>query len=238
MIIYPAIDLMNGQVVRLKQGDFKQEMIFNNDPLAQAKEFERAGATWLHVVDLDGAKDGYSVNGAIVRKIKENTKLKVQLGGGLRTIDNISKWLEVGIERVIVGTMAVENPTIVGQAIAKFGTDRIVVGIDVKNGRVATHGWTQESGHEVLDFAQKMVSLGVSQILYTDISRDGMLGGTDLVTLQRLVKIGGVKVIASGGVGTYEDLERLKEVQVAGVIIGQALYQGILSLPKIINKVS
>ncbi len=238
MIIYPAIDLKNGRVVRLQQGDFAHETVFADDPLIQAQEFEKSGASWLHMVDLDGAKDGESINGEIVCKIKENTGLKIQLGGGIRSLKKMEEWFEIGIDRLVMGTLALENPAIIGKAIHQFGADRIVVGIDAKDGRVATHGWVKESEYGVLAFAQKMVDHGVSQILYTDISRDGMLAGPDLFTLQKLMQIEEVQIIASGGVSSYDDLNRLKEIKVAGVIIGQALYKGVLSLSEILAKVS
>ncbi|AZR74028.1 1-(5-phosphoribosyl)-5-[(5-phosphoribosylamino)methylideneamino]imidazole-4-carboxamide isomerase [Anoxybacter fermentans] len=236
MIIYPAIDLKDGRVVRLKQGDFNRETVFDDNPLSRARQFEKEGATWLHLVDLDGARDGCGANEAIVRKIKNKTNLKLQLGGGIRSLEKMEEWFKVGIDKLVIGTLALKEPLAIGEAVAKFGAEKLVISIDARDGKIATDGWLKQSGRNVLDFAKEMVDLGVSQVLYTDISRDGMLVGPDFQTLEKLVQIENLKIIASGGISSYEDLVKLKKIGVYGAIIGQALYQGILSLKEILQK--
>ncbi len=237
MKIYPAVDLKDGQVVRLKQGDFNQETVFNPDPEGQAVRFERQGADWLHIVDLDGAREGKNRNSGVVEQIKDKTDLKLQLGGGIRSLAGMDEWINKGIERLIIGTLAVQEPLVVKEALSQFGRERIVISIDARNGSVATHGWLEDSGYNVIEFAREMVRMGVQYLLYTDISRDGMLTGPDLDTLKELVMIEGAEIIASGGVSDLGHLYLLKKLGVEGVIIGKALYQGYLNLPEIFRKI-
>lgn len=231
MNIYPAIDLKGGQCVRLFKGDMAQATVFNDSPAAQAKEFEDAGFKYLHVVDLDGAIAGRAVNEEAVKEILAAVKMPVQLGGGIRDLARIEKWLDLGISRVILGTVAAKNPQIVKEACREF-SGKIVVGIDSKDGFVATEGWVEGSSLKTLDLAKKYEDCGVEAVIYTDISRDGTLTGVDLVGTQELVHNLEVKVIASGGVAGLEDVEALRglvDEGLDGVIVGKALYEGRVS---------
>jgi phosphoribosylformimino-5-aminoimidazole carboxamide ribotide isomerase len=226
MIIYPAIDLKNGQCVRLYQGDMNQATIFNDSPASQARYFEDQGFKFLHIVDLDGAIAGESANEESVRAILQNITIPAQLGGGIRTMADIEKWLDLGIDRVILGTVALKNPDLVIEAAQKF-PGRIVVGIDAKNGMVATEGWVENSAISVIDLAKKFESVGVAAIIYTDINRDGTGQGVDFAGTKKLAQNIKIPTIASGGVGSLQDVQKvsqLKEFGVGGVIVGRALY--------------
>lgn len=236
MEVFPAIDLKEGQVVRLKQGDYNQKTIYNDDPVEQAQIFLENGGKWLHIVDLDGARGHKGINSNIVSRIKEKTGLKIQLGGGIRSLEAIGKWLEKGIERVVIGTLAIENPLAIKKAVLKYGPERFVISIDARNGFVATHGWERLSQMEAEDFAWKMAEMGVIRILYTDINRDGMLSGPDFESLKKLLQVRGINLIASGGVSNIDDLIKLKELGVEGVVVGKALYQGLISLGDILKE--
>ena len=238
MIIYPAIDLRGGSVVRLEQGDFAKETVFDNNPVARAVQFERAGAEWLHIVDLDGARDGHAQNSRIVERIREETDLKIQLGGGIRSLEQMEMWLSIGIDKLVIGTLAITKPHLLNTALDKYGSDKFVVGLDARDGKVTSHGWMEESKYRVMDFAQKMMEIGVEEILYTDINRDGMLNGPDLATLEGLANMEGLKVIASGGISSYHDFDNLMESQVDGAIVGRALYSERLDLQKIMERVA
>lgn len=224
MIIFPAIDLKNGQCVRLFKGDMAQVTVFNDSPSAQALEFQNQGFKYLHLVDLDGAIEGRAANKDAVVKILQAIKIPVQLGGGIRSIAAIENWLALGISRVILGTVAAKNPEIVKEACKKF-PEKIVVGIDAKNGFVATEGWVETSEISALDLAQKFEDCGVSSIIYTDISRDGTLTGPDLAGTKLLVDNLKIPVIASGGMSSIEDVRAVEGIGVEGVIIGRALYE-------------
>ena len=229
--LYPAIDLKAGKVVRLAHGDMDTATTYHEDPAAQAKQFEHAGFEWLHLVDLDGAFSGQSENAIVVRQILNSTNLKTQLGGGLRSLDAITHWLDAGLDRVILGTAAVKNPDLVVEAAQHF-PGRIVVGIDAKNGEVKTDGWAGGSGHSVLDVARRFEDAGISAIVYTDIGRDGVLTGVNIEATQALATALSVPVIASGGVAGIDDIRKLTmitEFGVDGVIIGRALYDGKLN---------
>jgi phosphoribosylformimino-5-aminoimidazole carboxamide ribotide isomerase len=226
MIIFPAIDLKNGQCVRLFKGDMNQATVFNNDPAAQALEFEKAGFKFLHIVDLDGAIAGETANEDSVKKILETIKIPAQLGGGIRSIATIEKWLEIGINRVILGTVAAKNPELVIEACKKF-PGKIVVGIDAKNGKVATEGWVETSEISVLELAKKFENCGVAAIIYTDISRDGTLTGADFEGTKNLAENLKIPVIASGGISDLDDVLKIKSLEkngVIGAIVGRALY--------------
>jgi phosphoribosylformimino-5-aminoimidazole carboxamide ribotide isomerase len=231
MILYPAIDLKGGQCVRLLRGDMAQATVFNPDPAAQAREFVEAGAKWLHVVDLDGAVAGKAVNGDAVKAILGAVTVPVQLGGGIRDRDDIARWLEAGMARVILGTAALRNPDLVKAACREF-PGRIAVGIDARSGKVAVQGWIETSETTALDLAFRFRDAGVAAIIYTDIDRDGVLHGVDVTETARLARhVPTVPVIASGGVTWVGDINKLRRTDViAGAIIGRALYEGRLKL--------
>ncbi len=228
MIVYPAIDLKDGQAVRLLRGEMASATVFNTDPAAQAVAFARAGFTWLHLVDLDGAFAGRPMNRAAVDAILAAVEVPVQLGGGIRDMATIEGWLDAGVRRVILGTVAVENPDLVRQACARF-PGRIAVGIDARGGRVAVKGWAADGGIEAHALARRFADAGVAAIVYTDIERDGALQGVNLAATLALAKAVPVPVIASGGVASLDDIAALMAVEAAGiegVICGRALYDG------------
>ncbi|CDM55734.1 MULTISPECIES: 1-(5-phosphoribosyl)-5-[(5-phosphoribosylamino)methylideneamino]imidazole-4-carboxamide isomerase [Rhizobium] len=230
MILFPAIDLKDGQCVRLKLGDMDQATVYNPDPAAQAKAFEDQGFEWLHVVDLNGAFAGESVNGAAVDAILKATKNPVQLGGGIRTLDHIESWLSRGLARVILGTIAVRNPALVIEACKTF-PGRVAVGIDAKGGKVAVEGWAEASELGVIELARKFEGAGVAAIIYTDIDRDGILAGINWASTLELAKAVSIPVIASGGLASIEDVKRMLEPDartLEGAISGRALYDGRL----------
>ena len=230
MILYPAIDLKDGQAVRLVRGEMDQATVFNTDPAAQARSFQDAGSTWLHLVDLNGAFAGQPVNGAAVEAILAATDVPAQLGGGIRDMETIEMWLTRGIARVILGTVAVENPALVRQAAAAF-PGQIAVGIDARKGRVATKGWAEETDVMVTDLARQFEDAGVAAIIYTDIDSDGAMGGPNVQATADLARATSIPVIASGGVSSLADLIALRDTGViAGAISGRALYDGALDL--------
>ncbi|MEL6531860.1 MAG: 1-(5-phosphoribosyl)-5-[(5-phosphoribosylamino)methylideneamino]imidazole-4-carboxamide isomerase [Pseudomonadota bacterium] len=230
MILYPAIDLKDGQAVRLLRGEMEAATVFNDDPAAQAQAFEAAGCAWLHLVDLNGAFEGVPVNGDAVRAILGAVSVPAQLGGGIRDMGTIEMWLEAGIARVILGTVAVENPELVRQAARAF-PGRIAVGLDARGGRVATRGWAEETDMQVNELAQSFEDAGVAALIYTDIERDGAMGGPNITATEALARAVSIPVIASGGVSAMEDLRALKATGViAGAISGRALYDGAIDL--------
>ncbi len=236
MIIFPAIDIIGGQCVRLVRGDYATASKVAEDPLETAKQFEKAGAEWIHMVDLDGAKAGYPVNTEIYRNIAQNTHLKVEVGGGIRTLDTIGAYLALGISRVILGSAALKNPQLVADAIDRFGSEKIVVGIDAKNEMVATEGWLETSEVHYLDLAAKMIGLGVKTIIFTDISKDGTLSGVSAEQLRKLAAAtaGQCNIVASGGVHTIDDIIICRDMGLYGTIAGKSLYQGTLDLKEAI----
>lgn len=228
MIIYPAIDLKNGQCVRLYKGDMNQDTVYNDNPAAQALSWVQSGFSWIHVVDLDGAVNGVPANQAAVRDILNTVDIPVQLGGGIRTLEQIEMWLNEGINRVILGTVAVRDPELVKEACREF-PGQIVVGIDAKGGKVAVEGWVETSDIEAPELAALFEDAGVSAIIYTDIDRDGTGEGVNIVSTIALAQSTSIPVIASGGVGSIEDLKLVREASqygVEGVIVGKALYDG------------
>lgn len=234
MILFPAIDLKDGHCVRLFQGDMAKATVFSIDPVSQATMFESAGFEWLHLVDLNGAIEGQSVNGHVVEKIVASSDIKIQLGGGIRNIDAIEKWLTIGVNRVILGTAALYDPELVKGACKNFA-GRICVGIDGRNGRVAVNGWVEQSDISVLEVSQRFEEVGVSAIIYTDISRDGAMKGVNTAATHALAQELSTPLIASGGVATLEDLEKVKSLEkdgVVGVIAGRAFYEGNLNMSK------
>jgi phosphoribosylformimino-5-aminoimidazole carboxamide ribotide isomerase len=228
MILFPAIDLKDGVCVRLKLGDMSQATIYNESPAAQAKAFEEQGFKWLHVVDLNGAFEGQSVNGAAVEAILRATKNPVQLGGGIRTLADIESWLDKGLARVILGTVAVRDPALVKEACRLF-PGKVAVGIDAKGGKVAVEGWGEASELGVIELAQKFEGAGVAAIIYTDIDRDGILAGINWASTLDLARAVAIPVIASGGLASLDDIRKLASPECAileGAISGRALYDG------------
>lgn len=230
MILYPAIDLKDGQCVRLLRGEMDAATVFSDNPSAQAQAFEAAGCEWLHLVDLNGAFAGQPVNGDAVEKILQDTGVKTQLGGGIRDMGTIEMWLKKGLSRVILGTVAVENPALVRQAAAAF-PGQVAVGIDARKGMVATKGWAEETDVQATDLARSFEDAGVAAIIYTDIDRDGAMQGPNIDATEALARAVDIPVIASGGVSRMEDLKALDATGViAGAISGRALYDGAIDL--------
>ncbi|MES9681873.1 1-(5-phosphoribosyl)-5-[(5-phosphoribosylamino)methylideneamino]imidazole-4-carboxamide isomerase [Gottfriedia acidiceleris] len=225
MILFPAIDLKDGKCVRLKQGDFNDVKVYSENPLTVAKQFEQEGATFIHVVDLDGARTGNGVNKEIIKKIVEETNLYVQVGGGIRTLESINEWIRCGVKRVILGTIALENQEFVKEAIKLYG-ERIAVGVDARDSKVATHGWETLTNMDSLTFCNKLRGIGVKTIIYTDISKDGMLSGPNIEVYKKLINLEVVRIIASGGIASLQDLKELVEIGAYGVITGKAIYEG------------
>lgn len=229
MHILPAIDLQNGQVVRLYQGDYNRKTVYSADPCAVARGFAAAGARQLHVVDLDGAKDGSLANLKTVAALAAQGGLAIEVGGGIRTEERVRRCLELGAARVILGTAAAQNPVFAREMAQKYG-ERIAVGVDARNGRVATHGWLKTSALDGVAFCEQLAGAGVRTVIYTDISRDGAEQGANLAIYQRLTQIPGLRIIASGGVSSLGEIRALAEMGVWGAILGKALYTGRLDL--------
>ncbi len=236
MIVLPAIDLRGGKCVRLVKGDFSQETVFSDQPEEMAAKWQSQGAEYLHLVDLDGAREGSPQHMFVIKHVLEAVDIPVELGGGIRTMDHIETMLNLGVTRVILGSVAVRNPELVREACMEFG-DRIVVGIDAKDGIVAVEGWGVSGNMEASELAGRMGDVGVNTIIYTDISRDGTLSGVNVEATAQLARTAGVSVIASGGVGSLADIEALKEKEqdgISGVILGKAIYTGAVELPEAI----
>ncbi len=231
--VIPAIDILNGKCVRLKQGRYDAETKYSDEPLEVAKKWASQGAKRLHVVDLDGARTGIPKNIEIIKAIVKETNIPVQAGGGIRNMDIIEEMIDFGIDRIILGTTAVKNPNLLAKVCEKFG-DRIAVSIDAKEGRVATEGWTQVSKKNTLTLAKEAIGLGVKRFVYTDISRDGMLEGPNFKGIKNFVSQVKVPVIASGGISSEEDIEKLKKTGAEGCIVGKALYEGKFRLEEIL----
>lgn len=228
MIIYPAIDLKDGNCVRLHKGVMSAETVYNDNPAAQALDFARAGFSWVHVVDLNGAIEGKPVNQEAVRAILDAVDLPLQLGGGIRTLPQIENWLNTGVSRVILGTLAIENPELMREACALF-PDQIVLGLDAYGEDIATEGWVKKSGQSMMDLVQDFTDCGLAAIIYTDINRDGTGEGLNMENTIKLAKSVTIPVIASGGVGSLEDVHSVRAAvkdNVCGMIIGKALYDG------------
>jgi phosphoribosylformimino-5-aminoimidazole carboxamide ribotide isomerase len=237
MIILPAIDIKDGNCVRLFKGDFSTVEKVASDYMETAKGFENSGASWIHMVDLDGAKEGRPVNTNIYKDVANKTSLKVEVGGGIRNIETIDEYLAMGISRVIIGSAALKDPVLVADAVNKFGSEKIAVGIDAKNGMVATEGWLEESDVNYIQLAKEMIKIGVEYFIVTDISKDGTLSGVNTEQLKKLseeVK-GKCNIIASGGVHTIEDIKACKELGLYGTICGKSIYKGTLDLREAIT---
>ena len=234
MYIIPAIDLRDGKCVRLIQGQYNRQINYEDDPVKQAREFSSAGAKWLHIVDLDGARLGRPVNTDAISAIAALGLFKIEVGGGLRDEDAIKQLLDIGLERVIIGTKAVSDFEWFSEMAEKF-SGKIVLGLDARGSKVATHGWTQDSPHNLLEFAAEAAKLPLAAIIYTDITKDGMMTGPNLERTKALVEAVDVPVVASGGVNTIEDIKKLAEFSPEAVIIGRSLYEGTLKLSEAIN---
>ena len=237
MIIYPAIDLRNGRVVRLKQGRAEDQTVYSDDPTEMALRWQNEGAEWLHIVNLDGAfGNSSSTNQHELARIIKSVSIPVQFGGGLRDVASIQAAFDCGVSRIVIGTAAIENPQLVSDVIARFGSETIVVGIDARDGMVATRGWIEQSHISAIELANRMRARGVERIVYTDIARDGMLQGIDANAMANLGCESGVMVIASGGVASLNDVIALREHrEVEGVIVGQALYTNAISLKEALS---
>lgn len=236
MQLYPAIDIKGGKCVRLTQGLFDQVKVYSDTPADMAKLWVDQGATFLHLVDLDGALAGTSVNEPVIRSIVEAVSVPVQIGGGIRTREAIRSMLALGVTRVIIGTKAVENPEFIKEVIDEFGAEHIVVGVDAKDGMVAIEGWEKVSTLSASDLCQRMKEYGVRHIVYTDISKDGMLTGPNVAYTKKLTDESGLDIIASGGVSCVEDLEELYREGIRGAIIGKALYEKRVDLKEAVSR--
>jgi len=223
LIVYPAIDIRNGKAVRLIEGDFNRETIFDADPVDAALRWQEQGAEWIHIVDLDGARDGIRANQATIERIRNAVSVKLQLGGGLRDMKTLSLAQALGIDRMVIGSAAISNPELIPAAVAEFG-GVIVVGLDVRNGKVATRGWVEQTSIPVTGVAQRVADEGVEHIVFTDIGHDGRLEGPNLGALQELIDRRMTSIIASGGIGSLDDIANVARTGAAGVIIGAALY--------------
>ena len=235
MIILPAIDIKDGRCVRLYQGDYDQVTTYDDDPVRVALRWQEAGAQWLHVVDLDGAAEGRPVNSELIRRIRQETTFHIEVGGGLRTLDDIDMVLTLGVDRVILGTVALKNPALLKEALLRWG-ERIVVGLDARGGKIAIAGWRENSQVDAVTLAQELSTPGVQRFIYTDIARDGSLQGPNIEALQAMQHAISCAVIASGGVSSLADLRALATVGVEGAIVGKAIYTGDVDLAMAIRE--
>lgn len=233
MIIYPAIDLKEGQCVRLVQGKAENKTVYSSDPAGMALSFQEQGAEWLHIVDLDGAFQGRCGNYETIQQIAARISIPFQVGGGLRRQEDVENVLGIGASRVIIGTRAVTSPEFIEDLLSQFGPEKIVLGLDARDGMVAIEGWVEKSSLRVLDFAQQMQRLGVQTAVYTDVSRDGLLQGPNMDAIRQMAELSGLEIIASGGVSTVANIRQLMEMEslgVNGAIIGKAIYDGKIEL--------
>lgn len=235
MIIFPAIDILDGNCVRLIQGDYNQERIYGDSPVDMAKKWESLGAAYIHIVDLNGAKSGESINKEVIRAISNTVSIPVQVGGGIRSLEVIKGYIDSGVARVIIGTAAITDKVFLQQAVDAYG-DKIAVSVDARNGYVATDGWTDTSDVKAIDLVKELEALGVKTIVYTDIAKDGMLQGPNLEEQALIHGATSMDVIASGGVTTAEDVSNLASLDLYGAIIGKALYDGKLDFRELVGK--
>ncbi|MEI4770446.1 1-(5-phosphoribosyl)-5-[(5-phosphoribosylamino)methylideneamino]imidazole-4-carboxamide isomerase [Psychrobacillus sp. FJAT-51614] len=240
--VYPAIDMKGGKCVRLYQGDYEQETIYGDSPYDMAKKFADEGATWIHLVDLDGAKDGEKIHANEVIRIAKELPVSVQIGGGIRSKVDVQFYLENGVNRVIIGSLAIAQPELVADLIEEFGGDRIVIGLDAKDGMVATHGWLETSSQSAVEVGQYFASKGAKHVIFTDIATDGTLQGPNLAANKELAEATGLSVIVSGGISSLEDLGEVarlaKDTTVSGVITGKALYNNRFTLTEALQEVT
>lgn len=238
--IYPAIDMRGGKCVRLYKGDYDQETVYADSPFDMAKQFADAGASFVHMVDLDGAKDGERVHAADVIRVAKELPVKVQIGGGIRSMEDVRFYLENGVDRVIIGSLAIRKPELVASFIEEFGADRIVIGLDAKDGMVATHGWIETSDQKATDVGKYFVERGAKHFIFTDIATDGTLQGPNIEANKALSEATGAEIIVSGGMSSLEDIQAVKEAAkdstIGGVIIGKALYTGRFTLEEALEE--
>ena len=240
--VYPAIDMKGGKCVRLYQGDYEQETIYGDSPFDMAKKFADEGASWIHLVDLDGAKDGEKIHANEVIRIAKELPVSVQIGGGIRSKEDVQFYLENGVNRVIIGSLAIAQPELVAELLEEFGGDRIVIGLDAKDGMVATHGWLETSSKSAVEVGQYFASKGAKHVIFTDIATDGTLQGPNLAANKELAQATGLSVIVSGGISSLKDLgevaRRAKDTTVSGVITGKALYNNRFTLTEALQEVT
>ncbi len=234
MEIFPAIDIRGGKVVRLTEGDYDRMTVYSDSPDEIAREFIKKGARNLHVVDLDGAKDGTTANFEVIKSLCQFKELFIEVGGGIRNIERVKAYLDLGVDRVIIGTAAVKNYPFVEEAVKLFG-DKIAVGVDAKDGRVAVSGWQEVTDVDSVEFCKKLRDTGVKTVIYTDISKDGVLAGTNLEIYKELAKIDGLLIVASGGITFEDEIVKLNEMNTYAAIVGKAIYAGKLSLEKVLE---
>ncbi len=234
MYIFPAIDLYEGKAVRLLHGDYNKMTVYSDNPAEFAADFEAQGAGHIHIVDLEGAKTGETPNLEVIKSIVNKTNLFAEVGGGIRSMETIKKYIDGGVGRVILGTAAVKNPAFLEEALAAYG-EKIAVGVDIKDGMVSIHGWTEKSAFSTMDFCEKMQNLGVKTLICTDISRDGAMRGTNLELYQTLSKRFSMQIIASGGVSSLHDIEELAKMKLYGAIVGKAYYEKAFSIREAIE---
>lgn len=238
--IFPAIDMRGGKCVRLFKGDYAQETIYGDSPFDMAKSFADAGATFIHMVDLDGAKDGERVHAKDVVRVANELPMRVQIGGGIRTEEDVAFYLDQGVDRVIIGSLAIREPELVASFIEKYGTERIVIGLDAKDGMVATHGWLETSNQTAIEVGQYFASKGAKHFIFTDIATDGTLQGPNIEANEALARATGANIIVSGGMSSLADIQAVKEAAesttIAGVIIGKALYTGQFTLEEALKE--
>lgn len=238
--IFPAIDMRGGKCVRLFKGDYAQETIYGDSPFDMAKSFADAGATFIHMVDLDGAKDGERVHAKDVVRVAKELPMRVQIGGGIRTEEDVAFYLDQGVNRVIIGSLAIREPELVASFIEKYGAERIVIGLDVKDGMVATHGWLETSNQTAIEVGQYFASKGAKHFIFTDIATDGTLQGPNIEANEALARATGANIIVSGGMSSLADIQAVKEAAktttIAGVIIGKALYTGQFTLEEALKE--
>ena len=234
MNIFPAIDLYDKKAVRLLKGDYQQMTVYSDNPIEIARDFENCGAKFIHMVDLEGAKDGTTPNLSVVKEIAENTDLFVEIGGGIRNMDTLKKYFEAGVDRAILGTSAINDEEFLKSAVSQYG-DKIAVGADVKDGKIAIKGWLETAPVTLDEFLDTMEKLGVSTVICTDISKDGAMSGTNLEMYERLSKKYSMNITASGGVSTIDDVKALRQMNIYGAIIGKAYYTGAIDLKEAIE---
>lgn len=234
MILFPAIDIRNGNCVRLIQGDYNKEQIYGDNPVEMAKQWQDKGAEFIHIVDLDGAKTGDSINSKVIQDIAKALDIPVQVGGGIRSMDIVREHLDHGVNRVIIGTAAIRNPVFLKEAVSTYG-DKIAVSIDARNGFVATDGWTESSEVKAVDLVKDLADIGVKTIVYTDILKDGMLQGPNFEELLTMNDASSIDVIASGGVSTVQDVQKLRKMNMYGAIVGKALYDGTVEFEALLG---
>lgn len=234
MLIFPAIDLYDGKAVRLYKGDYNQMTVYSENPVEVARDFEKAGAEWVHLVDLEGAKNGTTPNLRVVEAIAKSTSLRAEIGGGIRSMETVKKYFDAGVSRVILGTAALTDEAFLREAVAAYG-ERIAVGADIKDGKIAIKGWLETSNVDVFDFCQKMSEIGVRTIICTDISKDGAMQGTNHALYRELSERFQMQIVASGGVSSLEDVQKLAALGLYGAIVGKAYYTGAIALPEAIE---